>query len=218
MNLSNSHKFLSELEKNNSKEWMDANRDWYQECRQEFIAFVEELLDGLKVIDPNVSELRPKDTIFRINRDIRFSNDKRPYKTNFGAAISEGGKKSGNPAYYVHFQPGSHFIGGGIYMPEAETLKKIRQEVDYNPEELKRIVSDPSFVDTYGAIRGEKLKLAPKGYPKDHPNIEFLKLKSFTVMHHVANSKAMKDSYVKEVLESFQLMKPFNDYLAVAVS
>ncbi|MFY0608183.1 MAG: DUF2461 domain-containing protein [Cyclobacteriaceae bacterium] len=218
MNLSNSHKFLIELNKNNSKEWMDANKKWYQECRQEFISFVEELLAELKVIDPTVADLRAKDTIFRINRDIRFSKDKRPYKVNFGAAISEGGKKSGNPAYYVHFQPGSHFIGGGIYMPEAETLRKIRQEIDYNPEELKKIVSDSAFSEVYGEIRGEKLKTAPKGYPKDHPNIEFLKLKSYTVMREVDDKLATKEGYVQHVLESFELMKPFNDYLGVAVS
>lgn len=218
MNLTNSLSFLEQLAQNNTKEWMDANRDWYQDCRKEFIHFVEKILKDMQPFEPAVAGLEAKKCIFRINRDIRFSNDKRPYKTNFGVAISEGGKHSEYPSYYFHLQPGQNFVGGGIYMPPGETLKKIRQEVDYNPEELKRIVEQPDFKKIYGQIRGEKLKTAPKGYPKDHPNIEFLKLKSFTVMTDLTDTKVKSDQLAQLIVEHFQLMKPFNDYLAVAVS
>ena len=218
MNLSNSLNFLVELNQNNNKEWMDANKAWYQECRQEFIGVVAELLKQMSAFDPGVAELEARKCIFRINRDIRFSNDKRPYKVNFGAAISEGGKHSENPSYYFHLQPGQNFVGGGIYMPQGEILKKIRQEVDYNPEELKKIVEQPDFQKVFGEIRGEKLKSAPKGYPKDHPNIEFLKLKSYTVMTQMSDKQVSNDVIIEEVIKVFKLMKPFNDYLAVAVS
>lgn len=218
MNLSNSLRFLAELNAHNSKEWMDANKAWYQECRQEFIGVISEVLKQMSAFEPAVADLEARKCIFRINRDIRFSNDKRPYKVNFGAAISEGGKHSENPSYYFHLQPGQNFIGGGIYMPAGEILKKIRQEVDYNPEELKKIVEQSGFQKVFGEIRGEKLKTAPKGYPKDHPNIEFLKLKSYTVMTEVSDQKVSQDSVVEEVVKVFQQMKPFNDYLAVAVS
>ena len=218
MNLTNSLNFLEKLAENNSKEWMDANRDWYQECRHEFITFVEELLKGMQSFEPAVAGLEARKCIFRINRDIRFSNDKRPYKQNFGVAISEGGKHSENPSYYFHLQPAQNFIGGGIYMPPGETLKKIRQEVDYNPEELKKIVEQSDFKKTFRAIRGEKLKTAPKGYPKDHPNIEFLKLKSFTVMTDLSDQLVGSEKLTETALKHFKLMKPFNDYLAVAVS
>lgn len=218
MNLSNSLDFLAALAANNTKEWMDEHRGWYQECRGEFIQFVDELLKQMQVFDPGVAGLEAKKCIFRINRDIRFSNDKSPYKTNFGAAISEGGKHSENPSYYFHLQPGENFVGGGIYMPQGEVLKKIRQEVDYNPEELKGIVEDSEFRKMYGEIRGEKLKTAPKGYPMDHPNIEFLKLKSFVVMRDIKEWDLKKEGVVDMVVESFRVMKPFNDYLAVAVS
>jgi uncharacterized protein (TIGR02453 family) len=218
MNLSNSLQFLHALAANNSKEWMDANRSWYQECRQEFIALVGELIQQMQAFDPGLAGIQAKDTIFRINRDIRFSNDKRPYKTNFGAAISEGGKHSENPSYYLHVQPGENFIGGGIYMPQAEVLKKIRQEVDYNPEELKKIVSETNFRKVYGEIRGEKLKTAPKGYPKDHPNIEFLKLKSYVVLHELSDAEVTSDRLIEDAVSYFKAMKPFNDYLTVAVS
>lgn len=218
MNLSNPLEFLSALSSNNTKEWMDDNKSWYQSCRKEFIAFVDELLTNMQVFEPAVQGLEAKKCIFRINRDVRFSKDKSPYKTNFGVAISEGGKQSDNPAYYFHLQPNENFVGGGIYMPQAEILKKIRQEVDYNPEELKRIVSQSDFKTMFGEIRGEKLKTVPKGYPKDHPNIEFLKLKSFTVINQMDDSLVKSDGLLDVVLSHFQTMKPFNDYLSVAVS
>lgn len=218
MNLSNSLNFLSQLSQNNTKEWMDANKKWYQECRQEFISVVDAILKEMAVFEPGMANLEAKKCIFRINRDIRFSNDKSPYKVNFGAAISEGGKHSENPSYYFHLQPGQNFVGGGIYMPAGEVLKKIRQEVDYNPEELKKIVEEEDFKTVFGAIRGEKLKSAPKGYPKDHPNIEFLKLKSFTVMTEFDDARVSQESVVEEVVKVFEIMKPFNDYLGVAVS
>lgn len=218
MNLSRSLDFLQALSGHNSKEWMDANRSWYLDAKQEFIGFIDQIIQQMRAFEPAVEGLQGKDTIFRINRDIRFSNDKRPYKENFGSAISEGGRHSGNPTYYLHLQPGEVFVGGGIYMPQAEVLKKIRQEVDYNPGELKRIVEAPEFKDLYGQISGEKLKTAPKGYPKDHPNIEFLKLKSYVVMHRISDAVVRKEGFSDVVVRSFQTMKPFNDYLAVAVS
>ncbi|WP_115867595.1 DUF2461 domain-containing protein [Marinoscillum furvescens] len=218
MSLSNSLKFLDQLAQNNSKEWMDANKSWYQECRKEFIAFVDELIREMQTFEPAVAGLEGRKCIFRINRDIRFSNDKSPYKINFGAAISEGGRHSENPSYYFHLQPGENFMGGGIYMPPGEVLKKIRQEVDYNPEELKQIVAQRKFQDLFGEIRGEKLKTAPKGYPKDHPNIEFLKLKSYVVLHPLADAEISGEALLETTLECFRVMKPFNDYLAVAVS
>ncbi|MEQ9302431.1 MAG: DUF2461 domain-containing protein [Marinoscillum sp.] len=218
MNLTNSLEFLEQLAENNTKEWMDTNKSWYQECRKEFIYFVDELLSQMQAFEPGVAGLEGRKCIFRINRDIRFSNDKRPYKINFGVAISEGGKHSENPSYYFHLQPGQNFVGGGIYMPAGDILRKIRQEVDYNPEELKRIVEEHDFKKVFGVIRGEKLKTAPKGFPKDHPNIEFLKLKSFTVMNQLSDKEVSSEELAESVLKHFKLMKPFNDYLAVAVS
>lgn len=218
MNLDISLKFLEALAANNSKEWMDANRNWYQEAKEIFIHFTDHLIQGMQPFAPEVSGLKGKDCIFRINRDVRFSQNKSPYKTNFGAAISEGGRHSDNPSYYFHLQPHDSFTGGGIYMPGGEMLKKIRQEVDYNPEELKNITEGKGFREVFGEIKGEKLKTAPKGYPKDHPNIEFLKLKSFIVMKRLTDEDVTSEGFGEQVIEYFRIMKPFNDYLAVAVS
>lgn len=210
--------FLKDLSANNSKEWMDAHRNEYQEAKTTFIALVDRLLKRLAEHEPWAADLEGRKCVFRINRDIRFSADKSPYKINFGAAISEGGRHSENPSYYLHIQPGGHFAGGGIYMPPAEMLKKIRQEIDYNPEPLKAVAENSAFKAAFGAIQGESLKKAPKGYPVDHPNIDLLRLKSFVVLKSFSDTEVASENFENDVFNCFLTMKPFHDYLAVAVS
>ncbi|MFA0961447.1 DUF2461 domain-containing protein [Roseivirga sp. BDSF3-8] len=211
--------FLSELEKNNSKEWMDANREWYEEAREEFKKLVGYLLEEMASFDEGLRTVTPKESIFRINRDIRFSKDKRPYKNNFGAFMAEGGRKTPGAGYYLHMQAGNEsFAGGGIYMPPSPLLAKIRQEVDYNAGELKRIVEEPEFRSTFGAIKGEKLKTAPKGYPKDHPNIDLLRLKSFVVTKGLSDEELRSQNIHEYLVGIFRTQRAFNDYLNVAIS
>ncbi len=212
-------RFLSELKENNAKEWMDAHKDRYQGLRKEFISFTGSMLEGIAKFDEGLQSTDPKKCIFRINRDVRFSHDKSPYKTNFGAYMVEGGKKSGNAGYYLHIAPeGESFLGGGIHMPPGNTLTKIRQEIDYNPEALKHIVTADAFSEYFGEIRGEKLKTAPKGYPKDHPNIELLKLKGYTVWRPLSDEDLRRDDFLDNCLSGFRLMHPFIEYLNVAIS
>ncbi|WP_258102622.1 DUF2461 domain-containing protein [Marinoscillum sp. MHG1-6] len=218
MDIKNITAFLTELQSNNNKEWMDANNKWYQETKGQFEELVAHLLGGITQFDQGLQGLEPKKCIFRVNRDVRFSKNKDPYKTNYGAAMAEGGRKSGNPLYYFHLEPGRAFVAGGVYMPEADPLKKIRQEIDYNPEELKRIVEQPDFKKAFGGIQGEGLKTAPKGYPKDHPNIELLRRKSFIVVHDLSPVELRSEFIVEASLSLYKLIKPFNDYLSVAIS
>lgn len=219
MNISIILDFLEELNDNNSKEWMDANKSRYLEARETFISLVGDLLDDIKQFDPDIATLTPKDCIFRINRDIRFSKNKDPYKNNFGASISEGGKKSASAGYYLHLQPGNEsFIGGGLYMPPGDHLKKVRQEIDYNAPELLKVVNDQSFKKCFGVVQGEKLARAPKGYNPDHPNIEFLKLKSYVVLHKLSDEELKSNKLRQNLSGKCQAMKPFLDFLNVAVS
>jgi uncharacterized protein (TIGR02453 family) len=211
--------FIAKLEQNNNKEWFEANRKEYETARKEFIKIVEGLLDRLKKEDGSLEGLAAKDCMFRINRDVRFSKDKSPYKTNFGAAMSSGGKKSVNASYYIHLQPGGRsFLGGGIYMPEPEVLKKIRQEIDYKGDEFLKIISNPPFKKYFENLEGDKLKTVPKGYTADHPMIEYLKLKSYTVWHSYKDNEVSKGDFAGEAAERFKLMKPFITFLNVAVS
>lgn len=210
-------KFLSQLAENNTKEWMDANKKWYQDTRAEFLEDVEVFLKQLSELEPEFSTFKPKECVFRQNRDIRFSANKNPYKLNFGAYFSPGGKKSDGPGYYVQVQPGNSFFGGGIWMPPSDVLKKIRKEIDYSGAELEKLESEAEFKKLFGEISGEKLKTSPRDYEADHPYIEYLKLKSFTVTRPISNKDVDSGNYINLAMEGFRKMKPFNDFLAQAI-
>lgn len=209
--------FLTELKKNNAKEWMDANKPTYQKARKAFIEIVETQIKEIAKWEPGFEAVTAKECVFRINRDIRFSKDKRPYKEHLGAFIAQGGRKTEFAGYYVHFEPGNTFVGGGIYMPPSDILKKIRQEIDYNASELHTIIGEPTFKKVFGEIQGESLKTTPKGYPKDHPEIELLRLKSFTVTTQFTDKEVVKPSFHQEITKAFQIMRPFNQFLDMAV-
>ena len=209
--------FLRQLEAHNHKEWMDANRTQYQQARADFQVIVSDLLKEMIELEPDMANLRPQDCIFRQNRDIRFSANKNPYKIHMAAYFAVGGKKSDGPGYYLHIQPGESYVGGGIYWPSPEVLKKIRQEIDYSGHELAAIVENSLFKKRFGEIEGEKLKTSPKDYSKDHPYIEFLRMKSFIAGHSLSDKEVTHSNLVTTVMDSFRLMKPLNDFLARAV-
>jgi uncharacterized protein (TIGR02453 family) len=209
--------FLSHLAENNHKDWMDANRDWYQEVRAEFIDDVAELLAGISTWEPDLSAFTPKDCVFRQNRDVRFSANKDPYKTNLAAYFSIGGKKSNGPGYYLHIQPGGSFIAGGIWMPPSEVLKNIRQEIDYSGNELENILTEPKFQEAFGGMEGEKLKTSPRDYDAEHPYIELLRHKSFIVSTALSDEEIKSGNYKEKAIHHFQLMKPFHEFLSRAI-
>ena len=210
--------FLKHLSANNNKPWFDAHRDEYTAAKEDFELLITEIISGLAETEPIFKEQKAKDCIFRIFRDVRFSKDKTPYKANFGAFFSKGGRKSPGAGYYLHLEPGGKsFTGGGLWMPEAPLLKAVRQEVDYNFEEFSNITDDKKFKKIFGSVAGERLKTLPAGYKEDNPAIEYLKLKSFTVMHHQDDDDMTSKTFVKKTLEVFGTMKPFIDFLNRAI-
>ena len=211
--------FLSGLRENNHKEWMDAHKEEYLQAKEQFAALIAEVLEGLIPFDPSLEGVQPKNCIFRLHRDVRFSADKTPYKTWFSAVIAEGGKKTLEAIYYLHLQPDNEsMLAAGLHQPPGEQLKKVRQEIDYNAAELKEIISEKKFQQYFGDIQGEKLSRAPKGYPADHPNIEFLKLKSYLAIRKMSDQEIRKETFTKEVVETFRAAQPFNEFLNVAIS
>ncbi|PIB36809.1 hypothetical protein BFP72_16075 [Reichenbachiella sp. 5M10] len=218
MGLSGVIEFLTELSHNNNKEWFDANRKRYEACRATFISLVGELIEGIAAFDPSVIGVDPRKCVFRINRDIRFAKDKTPYKTNFGALIGEQGKKTEGTGYYIHIAPGHHFIGGGMYKPQPDSLANIRQEIDYNGASLKEILDEPDFKQTFGQVRGEQLKTAPKGYPKDHPMIEILRYKSFYVLREMSEGELTAKNFVEEAVRTYAKAGKFNQFLKNAIN
>ena len=213
--MKNTLKFLKELEQNNSKVWFDAHRSEYEIAKKEFLAFVDELIKGISKIDKSIGMPLAKECVFRINRDIRFSNNKTPYKNNMGAILVAGGKKSPKPCYYIHIQPEGSFIAGGVYMPEKEVLTKIRQEIDYEGKKLDSILKKASFKKYFkGLDQDSALVRMPKGYEEGHVYTSYLKLKSFTVSSPVSNAALLKKDFVNYVLDGYKEMKHLNDFLA----
>lgn len=210
--------FLSDLAKHNKKEWMDDNKKRYLEAKGIIIDLVAQVIEKTSVFDPTLEGIDPKKTLFRINRDIRFSKNKDPYKTNFGASIVDGGRRSGNPGYYIHIMPENNFVGGGVYQPAPDILSKVRQEIDYSGDEFRAIIDDKKFNSIYPKAHDEdKLKTAPKGYPKDHENIDLLQLKHYVFMHTVSNKQMNADNVVEMIAESFQVLHPFIEFLRRAM-
>ncbi len=210
--------FLEGLAAHNEKAWMDENRERYHEAKAAFESIVSEIIAGLAQTDTALRLVEAKSCIFRINRDIRFSKDKAPYKRHFAAFISPEGKKTAGAGYYVHLEPGNEsFLASGIYTPAGEYLKKIRQEIDYNAGELKEITLASNFQKYFEDIQGEKLSRAPRGYTDDHPNIEFLKLKSYLLMYKLDDA-AVKNNTTDDLVKVFVASVPFNNYLNVAIS
>ena len=217
MNLQFTLDFLSDLAKHNKKEWMDDNKKRYNEAKGYVIEFLAEVIEKASVFDKSLIGLDPKKTLFRINRDIRFSRNKDPYKTNFGAAVVDGGRKSGNPGYYVHIMPGNNFFGGGLFQPEAEALGKIRQEIDYNGDKMIQIINGSVFKKYYDQHDGERLKTAPRGYPKDHKYLDLLQLKSHVFLHQVSDAEVTGKTFSNQVVVALKTLSPFNAFLKEAI-
>lgn len=212
--------FLTELAKNNNREWFQENKERHDVARANVLEFVGELIQGISKIDKTVSpDLDPKTCVMRIYRDVRFSLDKTPYKTNFGVGLSEQGKNFKGPGYYLHIHPEECFVAGGCWMPEAEMLKSIRQEIDYSGSDFRDLISSPAFKEYFGEPDQEyKLKTVPKGYGVDHPEIEYLKLKSFTFTHSLKPKELSSASSVKTVINGFEKLYPFMNFLRNAIS
>lgn len=210
--------FLNDLKANNNRDWFKANKKQYDAAKDNIIAFLSELIPKIKVFDEGIGALQPKECLFRIYRDVRFSKNKAPYKTNFGASISPGGKKMMSAGYYINIATaGECFAGGGMYMPPSKLLKAIRQEIDYNSKTFEAILNAPDFKSTYGELQHLALKTAPKGYPKDHPYIHLLRYKSYVATKKFTEAEVLSTHFADEVAASFSVLKPLNDFLNEAI-
>ena len=212
--------FLKDLVKNNNREWFQDNKQRYEDAKDNVTAFVGQLLKELKKADPTLNaDIDPKKCVMRIYRDIRFSLNKTPYKNNFGINKLPSGTKSDEIGYYVQIQPGNSFAGGGYWMPQAEHLKAIRQEIDYNAGELKNIIDEPDFVKLFGDFRSqEQLKSVPRGYDAEGENVDLIKLKSFAAIHQFTDEEMMKPDSPKLVAEVLANIYPLTVFLNNAIT
>jgi uncharacterized protein (TIGR02453 family) len=204
-------KFLKDLKKNNNKPWFDAHRAQYEATKKNFENFIQALIQKHALKDASIKDQEARKCIFRINRDIRFSKDKSPYKSNFGASINMGGKKSIFAGYYFHFEPGESFVGGGLWQPMPPELKKVRQEIDYCHDEFKKIIGSRKFKSVYGDLyRGADASLsrAPQGFDPDNPAAADLKLKSWLAMRSIKDAVLGSKELLKISLHAFETLQP----------
>ncbi|TSA28953.1 MAG: DUF2461 domain-containing protein [Bacteroidetes bacterium] len=210
--------FLKELEKNNNREWFQANKGWYDEAKLEVEKLVNTVIPDIARFDPSVNFVTARDCMFRIFRDVRFSKDKAPYKNNFGAWITKAGRKSCGPGYYIHIQPEESLLSAGVYMPDPEKLKKIRQEIYYNIAEFKAILGIKELKKYAGGLdEMDKLKKSPKDFPADFPDLDILKNKHFTISSHLTETQLTEPGFPDFVLKVFNAMHPLNAFLGRAM-
>ncbi len=210
--------FLKDLERNNNREWFNDHKKTYQQAQQNFIFFINELISSLTQIEPDWQGLTAKDCIFRIYRDIRFSKNKQPYKDHFGAHIAKGGRKSSGPGYYIQIKPSGSLLAGGIFNPDSQQLKAIRQEIDYSSKEFLKIVESKRFKAYFGKLKGDQLKTKPKGYEKDHQMIKYLRYKSFLMMYELEDEEIFERNLIFKLLRISEEMQPFNRFILKALS
>jgi len=210
-------KYLQDLSGNNNREWFHKNKSAYKKSLELYSDMVSQIISGIQLFDSNLLNLHPGDAIFRIYRDIRFSNDKTPYKTHFGAYLAKGGRKSPDAAYYFHVEPGGSFMAAGVYMPDKDRLKAIRQEILYKPEEYMDIVNSNIKMGYTQHEHGDKLKKPPKGFPDDFKYLDQLKFKHYLFAKDYTDADLLSDGFIDRVIADFKGLYPFVNYLNTAM-
>ena len=200
--------FLKQLEKNNNREWFAQHKAEYDSVVKENKTFFNKIYTELQEHD-NLKAIH----IFRIYRDVRFSKDKTPYKTNFGVGYSRS-KPMLRGGYYIQLEPGNSFAGGGFWGPDAKDLLRIRKEVEINTAEIEKITSDNTFVKYFEEIKGDAVKTAPRGFDKDHPAIDLIRKKQYIVMRKFTDKEVLSDSFQREIILTLLAMRPFFDYMS----
>lgn len=212
--------FLKDLEHNNNRKWFQKNRDRYEEARADFMSFYEQVLSEVMRFDEAVAKDREGSRkVFRINRDIRFSKDKSPYKSNFGGVIAPGGMKSGRALYYVHVQAGGRSgAAGGIHQPDSKTLLMVRKAVSGRFKEFKTMLEAEEFKQEFGDLSsGDSLKRVPKGFDPQDAAAVYLRLKSFTAWRSFTDDEVCGDDFLQKIVQALKAVKKLNDFLNSAL-
>ncbi len=212
------NKFFIELAPNNNKEWFDANRKRYEgSVKKPFEAFVAEVIKQVAKVDPKVT-IDPREAIFRINRDVRFSKDKAPYKSRMSAVVAAGGRKDhSSGGIYFEIGPENVAFYGGQYMPDKEQLQRIREHIATNLGQFKKLRTAKAFVDRFGEIQGEKNKIVPKEFKEGLAKEPLIANKQFYFMAELSPKIVTDPELMAILMDHYKVMKPMNDFLAAAL-
>ncbi len=211
----NAINFIEELKQNNNTEWMHANKKRYEDYKKDYHAWIGAMLVEMQLLDKSLATLEIKNCSFRINRDIRFSKDKQPYKTNISMWLSTNKNYKNAPGYYIHFEKGNSFIAGGIWCPEPSELKKLRSEIAFFTDDFMQTLNHVAFKNEFGTLTDDannKLKNIPKGFDPNHEAGEFLKLKSFTALQKILDKDFTSEQASKQLAKKLIALKPLNEF------
>ncbi|MEG0559869.1 MAG: DUF2461 domain-containing protein [Muribaculaceae bacterium] len=209
-------KYLKRLQANNNRDWFQENKSEYDELRAMWIYDVDRLINRMAEYDNTLRGIKAKDCIYRIYRDVRFSNDKTPYKPYFSAAICREGRKCTESAYYIHLQPGESGLHGGIWCPEPKLLNALRHSIDDNIEEFINIIQDTNFKNFY-TLAGNSLKTMPKGFPREHQYSQYIRMKEFLLEHYCSDDYFTSGDWIDHVANDFKIMQPFHQFMNYTV-
>ena len=208
--------FLQALRKNNNRDWFQTNKTHYEEAHAAMVEFAEGLLAELRKHD-HIETVSGKKSLFRIYRDVRFSKDKEPYKTNFGGGFKRATKQL-RGGYYFQIEPGHSFVAGGFWGPDPGDLKLIRDDLSYDDKPLRKIIASKEFTTHFGELRGVGVKTAPKGYPRDHPAIDLIRMKQFVIRKDFTDKQVLQKDLTLEIVDTFNAMRPFFDHMSAVLT
>ena len=204
--------FLRELSQNNNRDWFTENKPRYQVAYANIADFMDDLILEMKKVD-DIENESGKKSLFRIYNDVRFSKGKPPYKTHIGASLTRATRWL-RGGYYIHFEPGNTFIGCGFWQPNSDDLKLIRDELAYDAKPFRAILSNPDFKKVFSELKGDAVKTAPRGFEKEHPNIDLIRFKSFYFDHFFSDEVALSEDFIFEIMKAFLTVRPFFDYMS----
>ncbi|WP_457611633.1 DUF2461 domain-containing protein [Lutibacter sp.] len=200
--------FLNKLKKNNNRDWFNKYKPEFQLEQAKIKSFFSALREKLNSHD-EIEKLK----VFRIYRDVRFSKDKTPYKTHFGGHFVRATKRL-RGGYYLQISPGESFLAGGFWAPNKEDLLRIRKEFEIDITEIKKIINDTTFMSHFGVLEGVSLKTAPRGFDKNHPDLDLIKMKQFIITHKFTDAEVLSDDFLEKVNKTFKAMRPFLNYMS----
>ncbi len=208
--------FLKSLKKNNNREWFTENKPLFQAENEHFVSFADAVLAEMNKFD-NIETPTGKKSVFRIYRDVRFSKDKTPYKNHFSASFKRATKLL-RGGYYMHIEPNNSFIGGGFWGPDPKDLLRIRKEIATDASELREITTDKNFINVFGGLQGDKVKTAPRGFDKNHKDLDLLQFKQYVISRKFSDKEVLDPNFHKKAAETFNAMLPFFDFMSAVLT
>lgn len=208
--------FLKQLRENNNREWFNVHKEVFLKEQSSIEKFADALLNEMNVHDL-IETPSGKKSLHRIYRDTRFSKEKIPYKSNWSGRFSRATKQL-RGGYYFHIEPGNSFLAGGFFAPNAEDLKRIRDDISFDPGPVRAILTSDSFVKTFGSLQGDQLKTTPKGFEADDAAIDLLRYKQFLLIHHFSDQEVLSPAFLQEANQTFKNMRPFFDYMSMVLT